>query len=165
MKKTTLIMLLCFLFIGLNPLEEEWTIVRSDGIEYSGVSLLRLEGDSLVATAYGDTLFIPIADISEMTTSSHPLGIPAHVVGCVAGAAVGMACVEIEVPKPKDRMERGFRNLATIGCAAVGASAGALAGCLVFPEKQTRYSLGDNPLPVKRSMIASILSRHTLQHD
>lgn len=162
MKKTSLV-LLSFLFVGLTPSDQQWTVVLLDGTEYSSVSLLRLDGDSLVATTEGDTLFLPVAQISEIFTSSHPLGIPGSLVGAFTGAAIAAGCVVAS--EASGEPEEGLKKVAIVGYSALGAGVGAVAGCLLLPEKETRYDLEGKILVVKKSMISSILSRQAVRRE
>ena len=163
--KKSLLVLLCFLFVGLTPGDEEWTLVRSDGLKYSDISLLRLEGDSLVALVEGDTLFIPVNDISEISSRSLVLGMSGCWLGFGAGAIGGAVCAAAtgpyEAPNGGD-IEPG--SAMAFG-AVLASPIGAFAGCLLFPENQTRYEIGNRPLALKKPMIKAILVRQQARRD
>lgn len=164
MKKVPYV-LLCFLFIGPSPSGEELTIVLTSRATYSGVSLLRLEGDTLVSIFNGDTLMTPVGEVSEISTRSLVLGFPGCLfglgVGAVAGAACAAAIDPIEGPGGGE-----MKGSAQVGCGALlGSGVGALGGCIIFPENQERYVLEHMTPEQKKSALASILSRRGHRTD
>lgn len=157
MKKAPLA-LLCFLFFGPTPPDENWSVLLLDGTEYSDVFLLRLEGESLVITMDEDTLYLPVSEVAEIFRSSHPLGIPGWLAGYIGGAALGAGCAAAAAPEARGRTEEGLKTGVIAGSAALGATVGAIVGCLGFPKEETRYVLR-NKLPAeKKSIISSILT-------
>ena len=117
MKKTPMF-LCCFLFVGLTPPDEKWSVLLLDGTRYSDVSLVRLEGDTLVVALMEDTLNVPVAELAEIFRSSHPLGIPGWLAGSIGGAAIGAGCAASA--EASGRTEEGVRTVATYGAAALG---------------------------------------------
>jgi hypothetical protein len=155
MKKAPLA-LLCFLFIGHSPCEGEWTVILNDGTKYTDVSLLSLEGDSLLFATMGDTLFMPVADLAVISRTSHPLGVPGWLAGFLGGAAIGAGCAA--ATEAHGSTEEGLKTVSIFGSAALWGSVGALAGCFLFPEEGAHYDLRNRMLIAKKSVISSILN-------
>lgn len=159
MKKVPFV-LFCFLIVGPTPPQKEWTVVLSNGYEYSNVSLLHIDGDRLVATHQGDTIFVPVDEISDVFTRSLVLGLPGcwfgAGVGAIAGAACAAATGPYEAPNGSDLPPETAMGFG----ASLGGCLGMIGGCIVFPENEERYDLSDKTLDVKKTMINSILKRH-----
>ena len=137
-------------------------IVLATGFKLSGASLLRLEGDTLVATTRGDTVRLSVNDISEITQRSRMMGLPGCWFGTGAGALIGAACAAaidpIEVSPSGNEMKRGPQ----VACGAIlGGGIGAVGGCILFPENERRYVLKGMTPDRRRSTITSILCQHS----
>lgn len=156
--------IIVFLSVGTTPSDEEWTILLLNGEVYTDVRLNRLKGDSLVATVQNDTLLIPVAQISEIYSSFHPIGVPGWLAGCAIGGAVG-AGVVVTSCESKSSEEEAIKPLAVIGCSAIGAATGSLAGCFVLPDEGTRYNLRSKSLLSKKATIIEILQRQNQPRD
>jgi hypothetical protein len=163
MKKTPLV-LLCFLFIGITPPDDELVIVLSKGIELSNATLLRLEGDTLVAITKGDTVSVSVNDISEIYSRSLVLGVPGcwfgSGVGALLGASCGAAVEPIDAPQGKVSKGAQIAFGALLGCGL-----GSIGGCIFFPENERRYVLKDMSPEQRRSAVYAILTRHGSQRQ
>ena len=154
------VVLLCFLFIGVAPSDEDLTIFLTDGTAFSNVSFLRLQGDTLVATFEGDTIFLPLQEISEISSQSRVLGFPGCWFGLGVGAIAGAACAAATGPYEAPNGSELPPETAMGFGASFGGCIGIIAGCIVFPENEKRYVFSDKTLDAKKAMIHSILTRH-----
>ena len=97
--KIPLILLLCTLFIGFSPSEQEWSIVLINGVRYTDVSLLRFDRDTLVVLLGADSAFIPVNNIREISSRSLILGLR----GCWFTRRRGLCCRHGTVRNSKRR--------------------------------------------------------------
>jgi len=162
--RVVLIFLLCMLFVGFSPPQEkEWSVVLTNRTEYSKVTFERFEGDTLVAVVNNTTIFIPLSNVSLISSRSVVLGLSGCWFGFGTGAIAGAAC-GAAVGKAEGPSGREISTGATMGFGSmIGAMIGAPAGCVIFPEDEKRYDIGNMPLDVKRGAINAIVDEHSAQ--
>jgi hypothetical protein len=156
--------LFCFLFVGLTPPDQELTLIRADGVVLSNVSLLRLDGDRLLVMHEGDTLRVPVEEITELSSRSLVLGFPGCWFGLGAGAALGAACAAVTGPYESPNGSDVPAGASIWIGAWLGGCVGMFGGCIIFPEDEERYVLSDKSLDAKKTIISSFLARHAAPH-